>query len=181
MIHLDLKNWTYQSLKPYLPSHRKFLQLPNTVTMTTNNPETGQETSSYLWSTSSLGNLRIHSAMCWGSAMSQAFNTHTSFNPNHENRSSEKKVDQGYTTRVRPSQGPNPSLSDSKTQVLPTEPYLPSHWDSYSVFPPCLAFSSLLIILFCTSQYSDTCPWWGKWELVRNWYTFLPLISVLTF
>lgn len=124
MIHLDPKNWTHWYLKPHSPSHKKPLQQPNTVTMTTNNTEIGQETLSYLWSTSRLRNLRVHSALCSESATCQAFNTHTSFNPNHENRFGKEswpKVIQRKSGWVR-----------SQTQVCPTpkpasHPHLPSH------------------------------------------------------
>ena len=145
MIHLDLKNWTDWRLKPRSPGHRKHLQLSNTVTMTTNNSGDRSGNSILLRSTSKLRNPHAHSVMYSESAMCQAFNTHTSFTPNHENWGSEKKADQGYTTRVRLSQESNPSLSNSRTYVPFTEPCPLSHLDSNSLFPPILAFNFLLI------------------------------------
>ena len=127
MTHLDLKNWTYWCLKTHSPGHRKHLQLPNTVTMTTNNSRDGSGNSILLRSTSRLRNPHAHSVMHSECAMCQAFNTHASFNPNHENWGSEKKADQGYTTQVRLSQESNPSLSNSRTYVPSTEPCLLSH------------------------------------------------------
>ena len=127
MIHLDLKNWTDWRLKPRSPGHRKHLQLSNTVTMTTNNSGDRSGNSILLRSTSKLRNPHAHSVMYSESAMCQAFNTHTSFTPNHENWGSEKKADQGYTTRVRLSQESNPSLSNSRIYVPFTEPCPLSH------------------------------------------------------